>query len=397
MRSATFVSILFFFAGLGIAACSTDNKACEPGKQEPCACGAGQEGFQVCEADGSAWGTCECACVPDCTGLDCGDDGCGGSCGDCLDCEGEPLANLCSEGACLTLCCPDTCESLGRTCGDRDDGCGGNLSCGVCDALEVCNGQGSCVCQFQNCEGVCCAEDEGCDQGACTTDDCCPGQNLHIWVRGFARDAVTQQGVLVAIAAGAPLTFLSGNLNTHVAETTASMSGQFDISCFDVANVSLGLILLADDTNFDGLGGDFTPTVTAVASFSNNDDKICMGNAEAMVLSNQVVAGLQVSLPSMDPGGVGFIIGRVVDSSLNPIAGATVERANGTAVTVAYPNADFTNFLGSSTSSNGTFVLPDQLSLTSLIGVRAGYTWDDTRFKTATIPGAAYWIDLVAN
>jgi hypothetical protein len=75
-------------------------------------------------------------CVPDCAGRVCGSDGCGGSCGKCVDCEGGAVA--CSDGQCSkTFCCPD-CN--GRECGD--DGCGG--SCGLCGnvAKPVC-GEGS--------------------------------------------------------------------------------------------------------------------------------------------------------------------------------------------------------------------------------------------------------------
>jgi hypothetical protein len=55
------------------------------------------------------------ACVPDCAGRDCGDDGCGGSCGPC---EG----GTCLEGT----CCMPSCGE--RKCGDN--GCGG--TCGTC-------------------------------------------------------------------------------------------------------------------------------------------------------------------------------------------------------------------------------------------------------------------------
>jgi hypothetical protein len=70
-----------------------------------------------------------CACVPFCDGQDCGDDGCGGSCGTCAG------QDLCVDGACL--CQPDC---LGLECGD--DGCGG--SCGTCAGGATCTG-GVCV------------------------------------------------------------------------------------------------------------------------------------------------------------------------------------------------------------------------------------------------------------
>ena len=62
-------------------------------------------------------------CLPDCDGLFCGDDGCGGSCGEC---EG---AERCNSGSCYPNPCTPNCASDNRECGD--DGCGG--SCGECD------------------------------------------------------------------------------------------------------------------------------------------------------------------------------------------------------------------------------------------------------------------------
>jgi hypothetical protein len=58
-------------------------------------------------------------CLPLCDGKQCGDDGCGGSCGACA--ENEACG---ADGQCM---CAPSCE--GKTCGD--DGCGG--SCGVCE------------------------------------------------------------------------------------------------------------------------------------------------------------------------------------------------------------------------------------------------------------------------
>jgi hypothetical protein len=65
-----------------------------------------------------------CPCAPDCAGLDCGDDGCGGSCGTC------GAQELCVDQQCV--CQPDC---VGKACGA--DGCGG--SCGACDPGYLCN------------------------------------------------------------------------------------------------------------------------------------------------------------------------------------------------------------------------------------------------------------------
>lgn len=70
-------------------------------------------------------GTCV-ACEPQCSGKECGDDGCGGFCGSCLA-SGKPV---CTDGRCAA--CVPQCD--GRTCGA--DGCGG--TCGSCRVGETC-------------------------------------------------------------------------------------------------------------------------------------------------------------------------------------------------------------------------------------------------------------------
>jgi hypothetical protein len=110
-------------------------------------CAAGE----ICNANGL------CECVPDCTGLQCGDDGCNGSCGDCA--AGE----ICNANG-LCECVPDC---TGLQCGD--DGCNG--SCGDCAAGEICNVNGLCEC-VPDCTGLQCGDD-GCN-GSC--GDCAQGE-----------------------------------------------------------------------------------------------------------------------------------------------------------------------------------------------------------------------------
>ena len=72
----------------------------------------------------------QCICQPDCLGKECGEDGCDGSCGVCLD------QHICvPDGTCL--CVPDC---TGKQCGD--DGCGG--TCGECEGALFC-GDNVCV------------------------------------------------------------------------------------------------------------------------------------------------------------------------------------------------------------------------------------------------------------
>lgn len=81
-------------------------------------------------------------CTPNCTGKECGDNGCGASCGTCADpqtCGGSGTPGTCG-------CAPDC---AGKSCGP--DGCGG--SCGTCPG--ACN-NGQCVGTCSDCADGCC-------------------------------------------------------------------------------------------------------------------------------------------------------------------------------------------------------------------------------------------------
>ncbi len=107
-------------------------------------------------------------CLPDCTDKECGDDTCGGSCGDC------PEQHECIDFVCE--CVPD-CEN--KECGD--DGCGGD--CGVCSAGE-CRGGRCCPCSSGECCDGCKYEDSDhtCDSHYDETFQCdgyCGGKGQH--------------------------------------------------------------------------------------------------------------------------------------------------------------------------------------------------------------------------
>jgi hypothetical protein len=107
----------------------------EPGGPSPCCEGreCGPFGY-----DGGSCGQCaanslclfngQCQCVMDCTGKQCGDDGCGGSCG------------TCDGGTCTNGFCNCTPDCTGKVCGS--DGCGG--SCGTC-VNGQCTAAGACT------------------------------------------------------------------------------------------------------------------------------------------------------------------------------------------------------------------------------------------------------------
>jgi len=105
----------------------------------------------------------QCVCEPNCSGKQCGPDGCGGSCGSCgsgLEC----ISNQCE--------CEPNCN--GKNCGS--DGCGG--SCGSCSTGNVCSNTGVCECE-PNCNGKNCGSD-GCGGscGTCTSDESCSNNGV---------------------------------------------------------------------------------------------------------------------------------------------------------------------------------------------------------------------------
>ncbi len=105
-------------------------------------------------------GLCVATCAPSCNGKECGPDGCGSQCGNCP--QAAPFCD--AQGMCQATC---NANCAGRECGD--DGCGG--SCGSCPAVApVCSAMGACQLQCNsNCGGRVCGDD-GCGGscGSCT-------------------------------------------------------------------------------------------------------------------------------------------------------------------------------------------------------------------------------------
>ena len=110
-------------------ACNCENacqgKECGTAADGTCDCGTCPPGHICDELHG------DCLCVPDCDEKECGDDGCGGTCGTCLGPQ-----DACEDGQCV---CQPACD--GKECGD--DGCGG--SCGVCTGATSACYEGECI------------------------------------------------------------------------------------------------------------------------------------------------------------------------------------------------------------------------------------------------------------
>ncbi len=117
-------------------------------------------------------GQCKPICDPWCLseGRECGPDGCGASCGDCL------AGQSCLDGSCIGECAP---QCVGKECGD--DGCGNQ--CGWCIEPtpyctdNLCVGADGCVadCNMVNDEGIAVPKqcgDDGCGEicGICAED-----------------------------------------------------------------------------------------------------------------------------------------------------------------------------------------------------------------------------------
>ena len=132
-----------------------------------------------------------CECVPACTGRECGDDGCRGSCG-----TGCAAGEVCNDGTCASTCadglenCSGVCADLqtdASHCGDCAFACGRGEACvaGACTCVPVCTGR---ECGNDGCDATC---PPGCDAGWTCRDDgrcdcdgvpcgplCCPADQV---------------------------------------------------------------------------------------------------------------------------------------------------------------------------------------------------------------------------
>ena len=110
--------------------------------------------------------TFEKKCIPNCSGKNCGADGCGGTCGSC---QNNWICG--STGKCLGPCVSCT----GKNCGGN--GCG--QSCGTCNTGQTCNaGKCSSTC-IPNCPSNSCG-DNGCGSkcGPCPYGQTCSSSGI---------------------------------------------------------------------------------------------------------------------------------------------------------------------------------------------------------------------------
>ena len=190
-------------------------------------------------------------CFPHCEGKVCGNDGCGGSCGECAENE------MCTgEGQCA--CVPDC---AGKQCGD--DGCG--VSCGEC-------GPGT-LCVFGMCQDGCETDDDCALLQKCVEGFCQPPPSVTSIVpdRGtvlggttvFIQGATFVEGLTLTFA-GAPLAPTSVASDVIQFVTPANARGLVDIAIENPSGQGLSLpdhfrYVLEMTPTLDGNLGDWDP------------------------------------------------------------------------------------------------------------------------------------------
>ena len=212
---------------------------------------------------------------------------------------------------------------------------------------------------------------------ACPPDQ--PPQHVYIDVDGnvLSLDMTTPvEGMLVA--AISPMDALMNPNPQHLMEDTVGADGGFAFNCLDVGDVSLGLVVLADDS---GSGTTWYPTGTGIKAWGTPPVKDDVHGAKVFGITETLAANFE-TLASMDFSVTGAVIGVVVDGTTgNPIDGAEVVRSGaGTPLNVVYPNSQLNGLEGdNNTSANGLFIIVitgQTLPLTNITASRAGYTFD---------------------
>ncbi|MFH1530016.1 MAG: hypothetical protein ABIK09_04670 [Pseudomonadota bacterium] len=254
----------------------------------------------VCEVD---------ACVPDCAGKACGDDGCGALCGACGD------GFYCDGGACVEGECTPDCN--GKACGD--DGCG--VLCGTCDpgfhcdagacAEDVC--EPMCIgkeCGPDGCDGACgaCGDGSHCEAGACVVDpiaDCSP-------TGGVANLRACAEGVVDVTVTGALVTYV------------------FDLGYFIQDGTGAVQVYVGSDWTYDapGLGDVIDIHVTEYGNYKNQQE--ILASDPPTKTGDGVVADIKLDLSG------GIVPDESIESRVIQCTGLTVETLAGADATVAY-------------------------------------------------------------
>jgi len=135
---------------------------------------------EVTAAGGDTMGFTVCMAYQTCFLHQCGDDGCGGSCGEC------PSEQVCEDGLCRN---EQRCETLARClsdCPEGDSACRSHCSRVpvVCPPPPPCLGDATCDPDSGRCDYPFLASTTPCQDGdPCTLDDACDGQGQCLGLR----------------------------------------------------------------------------------------------------------------------------------------------------------------------------------------------------------------------
>lgn len=160
---------------------------CMPGQSQPCTCGDGQSGTQICAGDGSGFGSCECEGSDSTTTIDPSGTTVEPTTGPPPECTSDDECADMARGECEQGICDEdgTCtvepREEGTPCGDASEGeCSGADVCdgaGACSANDLPNGAPCETCPL----GVC-----SCLDGACGDCNAFAASNNFITGRGVA-------------------------------------------------------------------------------------------------------------------------------------------------------------------------------------------------------------------
>lgn len=229
---------------------------------------------------------------------------------------------------------------------------------------------------------------------------CCPGDELHIWVKGVTYD-INLNPIGVAYAPIAPLHALySDTPRKLITGQSDATTGAFESDCFDVESISLGLVILTDDMGFDETDGDYYPTATGILSWDTDEEKTCVDDAVVFAVTTDIIETLETQI-GMDMTVDGVAMGLVLDAEGNPVSGATIKQDNGSDLPeIYYPNSALNDFSATETTSAGLYVIPGPLpedpDPTVLMPVKEGLTFKAVGYKAGSQKSFCYFLRMQA-
>ena len=204
----------------------------------------------------------------------------------------------------------------------------------------------------------------------------------------------TVEGLMVA--AIAPLDALGNPTPTPLKAGAVAADGTFSLTCINVKDVALGLVILVDDAAGDGIDGTIFPTGTGIKAWMIDAEKVDITDAPVFALTNTLRQGLE-TMGSFDAVTNGFVMGTVVNGTTGaPLDAAVVKKTPSGTLTVVYPTADFSGVESdSNTSANGIYVVPGPLTLSTITAEKTDFTF--TTGQAATKGGFCYFLILIGT